>query len=369
MGRTTAAPAAVSTVAPTAASTAHRIAVIPGDGTGPEVIAEGLKVLNAVWDGFDAELITYDLGGERYLRTGETLPDSVLEELRRVDAIYLGAIGHPEVPSGVLERQVLLRIRFELDQYVNLRPVQALPGVSLPLATVQPDDIDMVFVRENSEGLYAGAGRFERKGTGEEVALQQSVNTRRGVERCVRFAFDTSRAAGRRRHVTLVHKTNVLNYAGDLWGRTFGAVAAEYPDVRMAYCHVDAACVYLLEDPGRFDVVVTDNMFGDILTDLAAVLQGGMGVAAGANLNPEGISMFEPIGGTAPDQAGRGTINPLAAIGALRLLLDALGELDAAARVDVGIRFAASKMASMRAGHMGFTTSEVGDLVVEGATR
>jgi 3-isopropylmalate dehydrogenase len=349
----------------------YRIGVIPGDGTGPEVVAQGLEVLAAVGDrcGFAAELVPYDLGGERYLRTGETLPDSVLDEFRRLDAIYLGAIGHPDVPPGVLEREVLLRIRFELDQYVNLRPVQALPGVSLPLATVQPDDIDMVFVRENSEGPYAGAGGFHRKGTGEEVALQESVNTRRGVERCVRFAFDKSREAGRRRHVTLVHKTNVLNYAGDLWARTFGAVAAEYPDVRTAYSHVDAACVYLLEDPARFDVVVTDNLFGDVLTDLAAVLQGGMGVAAGANLNPEGVSMFEPIGGTAPDHAGRGTINPIAAIAALRLMLETLGESDAAARVDAGIRFAVSKMASMRAGQMGFTTSEVGDLVVEGASR
>ncbi len=350
------------------AARSHRIGVIPGDGTGPEVVAEGLKVLEAVRDGFDVEFVRYDLGGARYLRTGETLPDGVLEELRSLDAIYLGAIGHPDVPPGVLEREVLLRIRFELDQYVNLRPLHAYPGVSLPLATVQHDEIDMVFVRENSEGLYAGAGEFYRKGTGEEVALQESVNTRRGVERCVRFAFDKSREAGRRCHVTLVHKTNVLNYAGDLWARTFGAVAAEYPDVSTAYCHVDAACVYLLEDPGRFDVVVTDNMFGDILTDLAAVLQGGLGVAAGANLNPAGVSMFEPVGGTAPDHTGCGTINPLAAIGAMRLLLETVGEAEAAARVDAGIRFAVPKMASMRAGQMGYSTSEVGDLVVEGAT-
>jgi 3-isopropylmalate dehydrogenase len=345
----------------------HRIAVIPGDGTGPEVVAEGLKVLDAVTDGF--ETTHHDLGGERYLRMGETLPDSVLDELREVDAIYLGAVGHPEVKPGILERDLLLRIRFELDQYVNLRPVKAYEGVSLPLARVDHDEIDMVFVRENSEGLYAGAGGFLRKGTGEEVATQESINTRTGVDRCLRFAFELAREPERRKRVTLAHKTNVLNYAGDLWSRAFDEMAARYPDVRADYVHVDAACIYLVEDPGRFDVVVTDNMFGDILTDLGAVIQGGMGVAAGANLNPDGVSMFEPIGGTAPDHTGKGTINPLAAIGALEMMLRALGEPEAAARVDAGIRFAVSKMASMHAGEMGFTTSEVGDLVVEGASR
>jgi 3-isopropylmalate dehydrogenase len=227
----------------------------------------------------------------------------------------------------------------------------------------------MVFVRENSEGLYVGAGGFARRGTAEEVATQESVNTRRGVDRCLRYAFDLARETGRRGHVTLAHKTNVLAYAGDLWARAFADMAASYPDVSTDYVHVDAACVYLVEDPGRFDVVVTDNMFGDILTDLGAALQGGMGVAAGANLNPEGVSMFEPIGGTAPDHVGRGTINPLAAIGALELMLRTLGEREAADRVESGISFAVSKMHSMRAGEMGFSTSEVGDLVVEGATR
>jgi 3-isopropylmalate dehydrogenase len=349
----------------------HRIAVIPGDGTGPEVIAEGLKVLRAVADaaGFVAETAEFDVGGDRYLRTGEALPDAVLEELRTFDAIYLGAVGHPDVPTGILERDLLLRIRFELDQYVNVRPVRLYPGVSSPVASLQPEDVDMVFVRENTEGLYVGAGGFHRRGSADEVAIQESVNTRRGVERCVRFAFQTSRKPGRRRHVTLVHKTNVLNVAGDLWRRTFDEVAAEHPEVATAYAHVDAACIHLVEDPGRFDVVVTDNLFGDILTDLAATIQGGIGVAAGANLNPApgGVSMFEPIGGTAPDHVGASSINPIAAIAAASMMLDALGEPDAAARVDAAIRLVAPKLRSMRAGEMGFATGEVGDLIAEAA--
>jgi len=344
----------------------YRIGVIPGDGTGPEVIREGLKVLDAVREGFDVELVRYDLGGERYLRTGEVLPDAVLEELRGLDAIYLGAVGHPDVPPGVLERGLLLRIRFELDQYVNLRPIRRYPGVQTLIPHHQPEDVDMVVVRENSEGLYTGAGGFHRKGTPFEVAVQESVNTRHGVERIVRFAFEQARR--RRRHLTLVHKTNVLTYAGDLYQRVVDEVGREYPDVETAYCHVDAACIYFVENPRRFDVIVTDNMFGDIITDLGAVIQGGMGVAAGGNINPQGVSMFEPIGGTAPDHTGKGTINPLAAIGALGMLLEQLGEAEAARRVEAGIRFACSKMASMRAGEMGYSTAEVGDLVVEGAT-
>jgi 3-isopropylmalate dehydrogenase len=340
--------------------------VVAGDGTGPEVVDEGLKVLAAVQDGFRVETVPYDLGGQRYLRSGEVLPDAVLDELRAVDAIYLGAVGHPDVPPGVLERGLLLRLRFELDQYVNVRPVRAYPELSLPVARVASEDVDLVFVRENSEGLYVGAGGSHRKGTGEEVALQESVNTRRGVDRCLRFAFELATRPERRGHVTLVHKTNVLQFAGDLWMRAFAEMAARYPALTTDYVHVDAACVHLLERPARFDVVVTDNMFGDILTDLGAVLQGGMGVAAGANLNPQGVSMFEPIGGTAPEHVGRGRINPIAAVAALEMLLRELGEEQAADRVDRGIRFAISKMASMRAGEMGFTTSEVGDLVVEG---
>ena len=347
----------------------YRVGVIPGDGTGPEVVAEGLKVLSAVMDGFHVDTVPYLLGGEHYLRTGETLPDAVLDELRDLDAIYLGAIGHPDVQPGVLERGILLRIRFELDQYVNLRPVRAYPELPIPVSRVQPEDVDLVFVRENSEGLYTGAGEIVHRGTPDEVAIQESVNTRRGVDRCLRYAFELARGPARRGKVTLAHKTNVLNHAGDLWRRAFREMADSYSDVDADYVHVDAACVYLVEDPARFDVVVTDNMFGDILTDLGAVLQGGMGVAAGANLNPEGVSMFEPIGGTAPDHTGKGTINPIAAVGALELMLRTLGELDAADRVDAGIRLAVSKMASMRAAEMGFTTSEVGDLIVEGATR
>jgi 3-isopropylmalate dehydrogenase len=340
----------------------HRIGVIRGDGTGPEVIGEALKVLSAVTT---LETVDYDLGGERYLRTGETLPDAVLGELRSLDAILLGAVGHPDVRPGILERDLLLRIRFELDQYIGLRPVKLYPGVRSPVADLSPDDVDMLFVRENSEGLYAGAGGFHRRDTPDEVALQESVNTRRGVDRCLAFAFE--QATRRRGHVTLAHKTNVLNYAGDLWQRAFDDAAAAHLDVRTAYVHVDAACIYLVEDPSRFDVVVTDNMFGDILTDLAATVQGGMGVAAGGNINPEGVSMFEPIGGTAPDHVGTGTINPVAAIGAAALMLDTLGQTAAAARIDAGIRLAVSKMRSMRAGEMGYSTTEVGDLVAEGA--
>ena len=349
----------------------HRVGVIGGDGTGPEVVREALKVLGAVGDaeGFSVETTPYDLGGERYLRTGETLPDSVLEELRTQSAILLGAVGHPDVKPGILERDLLLRIRFELDQYVNFRPVRLYPGVRSPVSDLTPDDVDMVFVRENSEGLYTGAGGFHRRGTPEEVAVQESINTRRGVERCVEFAFRQAGRPDRRGHVTLAHKTNVLTYAGDLWQRTFAEMAADHPGVATAYVHVDAACIYLVEDPRRFDVVVTDNMFGDILTDLAATVQGGMGVAAGANLNPDpgGVSMFEPIGGTAPDHTGRGTINPIAAIAAGGLMLETLGEAAGAARIDAGIRLAVSKMPSMRAGQMGASTSEVGDMVAEGA--
>lgn len=348
----------------------YRIGVLPGDGTGPEVVREGLKVLEAVRGGdFAVGLVDYDLGGERYLRTGEVLPDPVLDELRGLDAIYLGAVGHPDVAPGVLERGLLLRIRFELDQYVNLRPVRRYPGVETLVPSHAEGDVDFVVVRENSEGLYSGAGGFHRKGTPHEVAVQESLNTRHGVERVVRYAFDLARRADRRRHVTLVHKINVLTYAGDLYQRVVNEVAREYPDVGTAYVHVDAACIYLLEQPQRFDVIVTDNMFGDIITDLGAVIQGGIGVAAGGNLNPDGVSMFEPIGGTAPDHAGKGTINPIAAVAALQMLLGELGEVEAAGRVDAGIRFATSKMHSMRAGEMGFSTSEVGDLIAEGATR
>ena len=341
----------------------HRLGIIPGDGTGPEVVREGLKVLGAV--GVPVELVEFDLGGERYLRTGEVLPNDELRRLRETDAVLLGAVGHPRIKPGILERDLLLRIRFELDQYVNLRPVIRYPGVKTLVPSHGEDDVDFVVVRENSEGLYTGAGGFHRKGTAYEVAVQESINTRHGVERIVRYAF--ALAERRRRKLTLVHKTNVLTFAGDLYQRVVDEVgAADFPDVERDYVHVDAACIYFLDQPNRFDVIVTDNMFGDIITDLGAMIQGGMGIAAGGNINPDGVSMFEPIGGTAPDHTGKGTINPLAAVAAVQMLLSELGEGESARRVDAGIRFACSKLHSMRAGEMGYSTSEVGDLVVEG---
>ena len=344
----------------------HTVGVIGGDGTGPEVVGQALRVLDAL--GVPVGLVEFDLGAERYLRTGDVLPDHELTRLRETDAILLGAVGDPRVRPGVLERDLLLRIRFELDQYVNLRPIVRVPGVETLVPSHAEDDVNMVVVRENSEGLYSGAGGFHRKGTEHEVAVQESINSRHGVERIVRYAFELAMRPGRRRNLTLVHKANVLTFAGDLYQRVVDEVGADYPDVETDYVHVDAACIYFLDQPARFDVIVTDNMFGDIITDLGAMIQGGMGIAAGGNINPDGTSMFEPIGGTAPDHVGRGTINPLAAIGALQLLLVQLGEADAAERVNAGIRFACSKMASMRAGEMGYSTSEVGDLVIEGAT-
>jgi 3-isopropylmalate dehydrogenase len=344
----------------------HRLGVIRGDGTGPEVVGEALKVLDALGVGHEREEL--DLGADRYLRTGETITDEELEHLRGLDAVLLGAVGDPRVKPGILERDLLLRMRFELDQYVNLRPVVRYPNVRTLIPSHTEDDVNMVVVRENSEGLYSGAGGFHRKGTEHEVAVQESINTRHGVERIVRYAFELARSRPRRT-LTLVHKTNVLTFAGDLYQRVVDEVgSSDYPDVERDYVHVDAACIYFLDQPSRFDVIVTDNMFGDIITDFGAMIQGGMGIAAGGNINPDGVSMFEPIGGTAPDHTGKGTINPLAAIGALGMLLTQLGETDAAARVTEGIRFATSKMASMRAGEMGFSTSEVGDLVTDGAS-
>ncbi len=297
----------------------HKVAVIGGDGIGPDVVAEALKVARATGVAIDSA--EFDLGAARYLRTGEVLPDETLDELRRFDAILLGAVGTPEVPPGVLERGLLLRLRFELDLYVNLRPFTA-PG------------IDLVVIRENTEGTYSGEGGFLRKGTRHEVATQGSVNTRMGVERCVRFAFDLAQSRPRR-HLTLVHKTNVLTFAGDLWQRTFDDVATGYRDVQTAYHHVDAACIHLVQDPGRYDVIVTDNLFGDILTDLAGAVTGGIGLASSANLNPArtGPSLFEPVHGSAPDIAGRGTANPTAAVLSAALMLEFLGEADAAARI------------------------------------
>ncbi|HUE59142.1 MAG TPA: 3-isopropylmalate dehydrogenase [Acidimicrobiales bacterium] len=305
---------------------AYKIAVIPGDGIGGEVITEGLKVARAA--GADLDTTDYDLGGRRYLATGEVLPDSVLAELRNFDAILLGAIGTPEVPPGVLERGLLLRLRFELDLYVNLRPFVADKSIGAGVP------INFSVVRENTEGTYAGEGGFLRRGTPHEIATQGSVNTRFGVERCIRFAFDLARSR-ENRHITLVHKTNVLTFSGDLWQRTFDQVALEYPDVTTAYNHVDAACIYFVESPQRYDVIVTDNLFGDILTDLGGAIAGGIGRAASGNLNPDrtGPSMFEPVHGSAPDIVGTGKANPTAAIVSTAMMLDFLGAGDAASRI------------------------------------
>lgn len=346
----------------------YRIAVIPGDGTGPEVIREGVKVLKAVAqrEGFLLEFTEYDFGGERYKRTGETLPEGAIEELKKHDAIYLGAIGHPEVKPGILERGILLRIRFELDQYINLRPVKLYPNVETPLKDKGPEDIDFVVVRENTEGLYVGAGGVLRKGTPDEVAIQESINTRKGVERCIRFAFDYCRQRNKAKKITLCGKTNVLTYAFDLWERTFYEVAKEYPDITPDYAHVDAICMWMVKNPEWFDVIVTDNMFGDIITDLGAIIQGGMGIAAGGNINPQGTSMFEPIGGSAPKYTGKNVINPLACIMAGQMMLDHLGEKIAAQRIETAvIKVLTRHLKSLAAGKMGYTTTEVGDLVAQ----
>ena len=346
--------------------TEHRVAVVGGDGTGPEVVAEAIKVLQAAAARFGLvlDLNPIELGGERYLRSGETLPGDVLETMRGSDAILFGAVGHPDVEPGILEQDILLRMRRELGQYINLRPVKLHPGVRSPIADVRPEDVDFVVVRENSEGLYVGKGSFTAKGSPFEVAVQESVNTRHGVERCVRYAFDLAKARPAK-HITLCGKTNVLKYSWDLWLRVFNEIADEYEDVETGYAHVDAACLWMVEDPARFDVIVTDNMFGDIITDLAAAIQGGLGIAAGANVNPDGVSMFEPIGGTAPGFEGTGEINPLAAIGAAAMMLRQLGEKRAAGSIEDAVAKTAGSLPSLRAGEMGKTTSEVGDQVAE----
>ncbi|MDR3553179.1 MAG: 3-isopropylmalate dehydrogenase [Syntrophobacteraceae bacterium] len=346
----------------------YRIAVLPGDGTGPEVVREALKALDAAAQktGFTTEKTHYDLGGERYLKTGEILPEETLEELRKFDAILLGAIGHPDVKPGILEKGLLLELRFKLDQYVNLRPVILYPGVETPLKDKGPEDIQFVVVRENTEGLYAGAGGFLRKGTPHEVAVQESINTRMGAERCIRFAFDYCRKRNYRKKLTLCGKTNVLTYAFDLWQRAFYDVAKEYPDIETDYVHVDAICMWMIKNPEWFDVIVTDNLFGDIITDLGAMIQGGLGIAAGGNINPGGVSMFEPIGGSAPKYTGKNIINPVAAIAAAQMMLEHLGETSAAALIENAIKkVVSSDLKSLSAGQMGYSTSEVGDLVVK----
>jgi 3-isopropylmalate dehydrogenase len=344
----------------------YRIAVVPGDGTGPEVVAEGVKALTAAAkkENLTLDFTEFDLGGERYKRTGDILPDETLSDLGQFDAIYLGAIGHPDVKPGILEKGILLKLRFHFDQYVNLRPIKLYEGVETPLKDKGPGDIDFVVVRENTEGLYAGAGGILKMGTPDEVAVQESINTRKGVERCIRFAFDHCRRRNRDKTVTLCGKTNVLTYAFDLWERTFHEVAKDYPDIKTDYANVDAICMWMVKNPEWFDVIVTDNMFGDIITDLAAMIQGGMGIAAGGNINPEGVSMFEPIGGSAPKYTGKGLINPVAAISAGQILMDTLGETGAASRIESAvIRVLRDDIADAGAGRMGMSTGEVGDRV------
>jgi 3-isopropylmalate dehydrogenase len=323
----------------------YKIGIIGGDGIGPDVVAEGCKVMRAAGVAFEG--VDYDLGGGRYLRDGTILPDSVLDEWRGLDALYLGAVGTPEVPPGVIERGLLLKMRFELDLFVNRRPfVQS--------GNLAGHDVDFEVIRENTEGTYAGEGGFLRKNTPHEIATQGSVNTRFGVERCIRYAFELART--RRHHLTLVHKTNVLTFSGDLWERAFDEVAVEYPDVTTAYNHVDAACIYFVESPGRYDVIVTDNLFGDILTDLGGAVSGGIGQASSANLNPArtGPSMFEPVHGSAPDIAGQNKANPVAAILSAAMMLEFLGEADAAARIKKACREPVSG-----------STTEIGDLIAE----
>ncbi len=346
----------------------YKIAVIPGDGTGPEVIREGLKVLEAVSQkyNFKYETKIFDFGGQRYLKTSKTLGDKDIEELKKYSAIYLGAIGHPDVKPGILETGILLKLRFTLDQYINLRPVKLYSADFCPLKDKKPEDIDFVVVRENSEGLYKGMGEFKDKGAKDEVAIQISYNTRKGIERCIRYAFDYCRKRNKKKKLTLCGKTNVLTFAWDLWERTFNELAKEYPDITTDYAHVDATTMWFVKNPEWFDVIVTDNMFGDIITDLGAMIQGGMGIAAGGNINPEGVSMFEPIGGSAPKYTGKNVINPLAAICALGMLLENLGETKAGQAVENAvIKVVQKKLKSLAAGKMGYSTQEVGDLVVE----
>ena len=346
----------------------YKIAVIAGDGTGPEVTKEALKVLRAASskDGFDLNFTEFDYGGERYLKTKKVLTDKEVAGLKKFDAILLGAVGHPKVEPGILEKGLLLKIRFDLEQYINLRPVKLYPGVWTPLRDKGPEDIDFVVVRENNEGLYVGEGQFINKGKKNEIALQVSRNTRPGVERCIRYAFETTRKRNKRKKLTLCGKTNVLTYAHDLWWRVFNEVAKEYKDIQTDYAHVDATCMWMVKNPEWFDVIVTDNMFGDIITDLGAMIQGGMGIAAGGNINPKGVSMFEPIGGSAPKYTGKNVINPLAAICAGGMMLEHLGEEKAAHAVESAVMdVTKNKLQSLAAGKMGFGTAEVGDLVVE----
>jgi 3-isopropylmalate dehydrogenase len=345
----------------------YNVAVIGGDGTGPEVVREALKVLDAAAPrfGFKLTYTHFDFGGDRYLRTKEALPDSAVNDLRQFPVVLLGAIGHPDVKPGILEKGILLRLRFELEQYINLRPVKLYDERFCPLKGKKPEDIDFVVVRENNEGLYTGSGGFVFKGTPNEVAIQESVNTRRGVERCLRYAFEYCRKRNKRKTLTLCGKTNVLTYAFDLWERAFHEIGAkDFPDIKREYAHVDATTMWFVKNPEWFDVIVTDNMFGDIITDLGAMIQGGMGIAAGGNINPAGTSMFEPIGGSAPKYTGKNVINPLAAICAGAMMLDFVGESKAAHAIEQAvIKTVREKLKDLAAGKMGHGTREVGDMV------
>jgi len=345
----------------------YNIGVIPGDGVGPECIREGLKVVQEASKkfGFTLNLVHYDFGAERYLKTGEVLPDSALDELKKLDAIYLGAVGDPRVKQGVLELGLLLKLRFGLDQYVNLRPIILYPGVWTPVKDKGPEEINFVVVRENTEGLYAGLGGFLKKGTQDEVAVQEMVVTHKGIERVVKFAFEYCKKRNKRKKLTMVDKANVLTYACDLWQRVFYKVGEKYPDIEKDHAYVDACCMWFVKNPEWFDVIVTGNLFGDIITDLGAMVQGGMGVAAGGNINPDGVSMFEPIHGSAPKYTGQNKINPIATIAAGAMMLEILGEDKASQAVDNAIRkaLALGKIKDMGAGRMGMTTSEAGDLI------
>ncbi|MBC8453836.1 3-isopropylmalate dehydrogenase [PVC group bacterium] len=347
----------------------YDIAVIGGDGTGPEVAVEGVKVLQATAEkmGFTLNFKDYEFGGDRYLKTGEALPSSAVDEMKKFDSIFLGAIGHPDVKPGILEKGILLELRFQLDQYINLRPVKLYPGVETPVMGKGPAEIDYVVIRENTGGLYTGTGGFSMKGTEHEVAVQSMVYTYHQVARCLKYAFEYTKKHGKRNTLGLVGKTNVLTFAYDLWERVFNDMGEkEYEDIRRDYYHVDATCMWMIKSPEWFDVLVTGNMFGDIITDLGAMTQGGMGIAAGGNINPDGISMFEPIGGSAPKYTGQNIINPLASICAGAMMLDTLGESEAAAAIESAVaEVTGTKIKSMAAGKMGYSTTEVGDLVAE----
>ena len=347
------------------------IAVIPGDGTGPEVTREGVKVLQvaARATNLKLDITSYDFGGDRYLKTGEILPDSALQELQGFDAIYLGAIGHPDVEPGLLEKGIILRLRFELDQYINLRPVKLYPGVETPIKNKGPEDIDFVVVRENCGGLYRGLGEVSNKGQPDERATQTMVYTRAEVDRCLRYAFELTRKRDKGKKLTLCGKTNVLTNVYGLWERAFHEMGdRSFPDIKREYAHVDATCMWMVKNPEWFDVIVTGNMFGDIITDLGAMIQGGMGIAAGGNINPEGTSMFEPIGGSTPKYTGMNVVNPLAAIEAARMMLEHLEHRDAAGLIEdsVAAFLQSGRLAGLSAKDVkesGLGTSGIGDAV------